>query len=336
MSDNSVHWERVMAAVRQDAADRVPYSFWRHFYELESTAQGLAEAMVGWVRAHDFDFLKVNPRAEYHAEAWGATFEYSTQPEAKHRPLSYPVRTRDDWERIGVLAPSQGSLGEQLEAIRLIVRELGSDRPIVETIFSPLSVAADLTGDDEAMVRFLREDPKLVHGALQAIAETFAAFAAECLNAGAHGIFFATTTWARKDVLTLEEYNSFGRQYDLKVLAAVSGADFNVLHVCGPNSYLAELSDYPVHAVNWAATEPTNPKLWEFRVLGKALVGGISHAALTAASPNTILSEAEEVLKRTQGRGVILAGDCSIPVTSRATNITALYDYLNAYRPREV
>jgi uroporphyrinogen decarboxylase len=314
----------------------VPYSFWRHFYDQESTAQGLAEAMVGWVRSYDFDFLKVNPRAEYHAEAWGATFQYSTDQEVKHRRLSYPVVTRHDWHRIRPLKPTQGSLGEQLEAIRLIVRRLGPDRPVIETVFSPLSVAADLVESDEAMVHFLREDPDLVHGALQAIAETFSAFVAECLNAGAHGIFFATTRWARKDILTLEEYNRFGRPYDLKVLAAASGGAFNVLHVCGPHSYLVELSDYPVHAINWAATEASNPKLWQFRVPGKASVGGISNKALTVTTPNTVLAEAKELLEKTGGRGIIVAGDCSIPVNSRDTNLRALYDYLNVYSPGEV
>lgn len=336
MSDNSVHWERIRAAVHGQTPARVPYSFWRHFYDMETTAQGLAEAMVAWLRSYDFDFLKINPRAEYHAEAWDAKFQYSTDREVRHRRISYPIHSRHDWHRIQPLRPTHGSLGEQLQAVKLIARQLGPDRPIIETVFSPLSVAADLTESDEAMLTFLREDPDLVHGALQAIAETFAAFVTEVLNAGAHGIFFATTTWARKDILTLEEYNRFGRQYDLKVLAAASGASFNLLHVCGPRSYLVELSDYPVHAINWAATEPSNPKLWQFKAPGKASVGGISNKALTVTSPNTILAEAKELLKRTGGKGIIIAGDCSIPVNSRDTNLKALYDYLNVYSPGEV
>ncbi len=335
MSHNSVYWERVQAAVRGQVPLKVPYSLWRHFYDMEASAEGLAQAMVDWVHRYDFDFLKINPRAEYHSEVWGATYEYSKEQEVKHKRVSYPVRSRHDWHKVGPRRATDGSLGEQLQAIKLITRQLGKERPVIETVFSPLSVAADLTEDDDAMVRFLREEPELVHGALRAIAETLANFVVECLNAGVDGIFFATTTWARGDRLTRDEYDSFGRPYDLQVLSAASGAPFNVLHVCGPQSYLVELSDYPVHAINWAATDPSNPRVWAFKVPGKASVGGISNKALTVASPNTILAEAKEVLNKTRGRGIIIAGDCTIPVNSRDTHIKALYDYLNVYLPAE-
>jgi hypothetical protein len=65
-------------------------------------------------------------------------------------------------------------------------------------------------------------------------------------------------------------------------------------------------------------------------------VGGISNKALTVTTPNTVLAEAKELLEKTGGRGIIVAGDCSIPVNSRDTNLRALYDYLNVYSPGEV
>ena len=51
--------------------DRPPVSMWRHFYAEETAADTLAEAMLGFQREYDWDFMKVNPRASYHAEDWG-------------------------------------------------------------------------------------------------------------------------------------------------------------------------------------------------------------------------------------------------------------------------
>ena len=72
MADQMTHWERVRGALQGQALDRPPLSMWRHFYRQETSAQGLADAMLGFQRRFDWDFMKVNPRASYHAEDWGS------------------------------------------------------------------------------------------------------------------------------------------------------------------------------------------------------------------------------------------------------------------------
>ncbi len=69
--------ERIMATLKGEDVDRPPVSFWRHFYKEETTHEGLAEAMLGFQGKYDWDFMKVNPRAEYHVEDWGNRYEYS-------------------------------------------------------------------------------------------------------------------------------------------------------------------------------------------------------------------------------------------------------------------
>jgi len=41
-------WERVRTALQGKPVDRPPISFWRHFLEKETSAAGLAEAMLGF------------------------------------------------------------------------------------------------------------------------------------------------------------------------------------------------------------------------------------------------------------------------------------------------
>ena len=79
------HRVRVTAALRGEDVDRPPVSMWRHFYEAETSAEGLAEAMLGFQRSYDWDFMKVNPRASYHAERWGLQTDYAGAAVARPR-----------------------------------------------------------------------------------------------------------------------------------------------------------------------------------------------------------------------------------------------------------
>lgn len=324
MADAMSKWERIEALERGEPTDRGAWSLWRHFYDQESTAQDLANAMVAWQQRYDFDFLKINPRAQYHVEPWGAEYRY---PGGGQRPerISVPVRASYDWMRIEPQLPSAGAFGEQLEAIRLIRQRLGPDVPMIETIFTPLSVVGDLMESDDQLVRDLRSIPELVKPALEAVTETLVGFASRCLESGADGIFFATTQWASYDLLTHEEYLRFGRPYDLRVLEAVRHARFNLLHVCGEHSMLFELADYPVQAVNWAASSPTTPSLAEaVGRVSKLLIGGLSFGALAGEDTAAVVAEAAAASRATGARHWMLGADCTVRAETRDVNLQAL------------
>jgi uroporphyrinogen decarboxylase len=193
-----------------------------------------------------------------------------------------------------------------------------------------LNIAAYLVGDTQVLKQHLRDHPELMHRALRAITETFVTFVHEILNAGASGIFFATGAWATYDTLTDEEYAAFGRPYDLQVLAAAADARVNVLHVCRKNNMLRRLQDYPVHILNWATSEEGNPSLGEVAdsVSARAVAGGLSDAALTANTETQALKEAAEAADQARNRGLILAGNCSIPINSAQATIDAVHRWL--------
>jgi uroporphyrinogen decarboxylase len=320
-------WERLEASIQQQPTDRIPWALWRHFYDEETSAAGLARAMLDWQTRNDFDMLKVNPRAQYHAEAWGNRYRYSGHPDVKPVLENAVVRSPGDWQRIEVLSPSTKAFDEQLQALAEIRRGLHGAVPFVETVFSPLMVAGYLAGDVKTLQQHIREHPRAVHLALQAIAETFISFVHEILNAGASGIFFATGAWATYDTLTDDEYTAFGRPYDLQVLAAAAEARINVLHVCRKNNMLRRVLDYPVHVLNWATDEEGNPSLGEIAdtVKGRAVAGGLSTTALTALDSTEALRQAAEAADQARNRGLILAGNCSIAVNSSQATIDAVH-----------
>ena len=246
--------------------------------------------------------------------------------------MDWPVRQTSDWNVIQPLDVRDGVLGEHLDALGSIVEALGGQVPILMTVFTPLSVAGQLAGSEEAMVALIREQPDAVHGALAAIAETFATFGKECLSTGASGLFFATTGWASYDRLTDEEYAEFGRPYDLEVLKALPEAEFHVLHVCRSNNMLHALADYLVAAFNWDTQDETNVWLKQGeKITGKAVIGGISHRTILAeGSPEQVAEEALWTLDIMEGTRWMLGPGCTYAAEVADANIRAIRDVIGS------
>jgi uroporphyrinogen decarboxylase len=323
--------ERVRATLQGKSVDRPPISLWRHFLDKETSAAGLAEAMIGFQRSYDWDFMKVNPRACYHAEPWGCRFHFSGQPDIQPQLIEAAVKTPDDWRHIKPLLPTSGAFGEQLEALRLIKDGLQGEVPFIETIFTPLSVAGRLVGSDDIMCQHLRQYSERVHEALEAITVTFERFAKACLDVGVDGLFYATTNWATYDRLTDAEYEEFGRPYDVRVLKAAEAGPFNVLHVCRSHNMLWKLMDYPAHAVNWATTDSTNPTLGDiWHRTHRPVIGGIDHVGtLCQGTPEAVGAEVRSAVAQTR-QGLIIGPGCSIAPHTPEPNVRAARASVNA------
>ena len=319
--------ERVEAALQGADVDRVPISFWGHSYLKEWSAEELAAAMLDNYRTYDWDYMKVNPRASYHVEDWGAVLERSNDFNRGPRFTHVPVSAPEDWRRLRPLDPQKGVLAEQLAALRLIREGIGGEAYFIQTIFSPLSIAKYLVGNQADPVKeSIADSPDALRQALEVITETYRMYARASLEAGASGIFFATTGWASGDQLSEDQYRAFGMEYDLRVLEAVAGtAPFNVLHNCGDNIYFDLLAEYPVHAISWAATLPGNPTLGEGKQrTRKAVMGGVSEkTTLADGTPEDVANEVRRALAETEGRRVLIAPGCSIPPRTPVANLEA-------------
>jgi uroporphyrinogen decarboxylase len=329
---------RVDAALRGESVDRPPVAAWRHFIPEETAAAPLAEAHLRFFQKHDWDWLKVNPRATYYAEAWGARYDYTDYMGVLPRLIETPLHTADDLAHITPRDPDNAALAEQIDLVRRIKDGIGAAH-FVQTVFSPLSVLAFLLarpgdqhadlglGSDFARLRaVLREHPHAAHAALAAIAHTLAEFARASVAAGASGLFFAIVRLAREGVLTKDEHAAFGQPYDLQVLDAVRDAPFNLLHVCGPQVYFDEVLDYPVHALNWATIGQGNPTLAEARGrTHKALIGGVEeHGTLQHGTPGEVRAEANATLARAGQLGIFLSPGCGVALDVPESNLHAL------------
>jgi uroporphyrinogen decarboxylase len=223
------------------------------------------------------------------------------------------VGSEADLETLRPADPRTGALGEQLQALRSIRRGVGPDTPIIWTVFAPLMVLPFLVaGGREQALGLLRSAPGAVEHALGAMADTLAAYSRACLEAGADGLFYATNV-ATQALMSAEECRRFQRPFDLRVLEAVQGAPFNLLHVCGEGVLFDEFTSYPVTAFSWA-TVPGNPSLAEaHRRTGRAVVGGFpAKPGIGSATTEALAARARQAIAEMKGRWLLLGPDCSI------------------------
>jgi uroporphyrinogen decarboxylase len=324
--------ERVWATLRGEPVDRPPVSFWGHLYHRESSAADLVDHTLERQREYRWDWVKLNPRKHYHVEDWGVRYRYSGRPDEKPVLEEWPIQRPEDWGRITERPADRGALWEQIEAVRALRRGLSPDVPLIETVFTPLAVLAEMVPEPRALRAAWESHPAQVRRALEAVTRTYERFVPRLLEAGAEGIFFATTDWGSRSLLSAEEHRQWSRPYDQRILAAMSGAPFNVLHVCKSNALLYELADYPVSAFSYDATDDSNPSLAEAlaRVPG-ALMGGISYEdALQDASPQRLRDEIARGMEQTAGRRWLIAPGCSMPPTTPAANLHAIRDAVDA------
>ena len=307
--------QRLEATLAGKPTDRVPVAAWGHFYDRETTAAGLAGAMLDFAETYDWDFIKIHARASYHVEDWGFAYEPSTDPARLHRCTGHPIREPSDWRKLRPLPLSSPALAEQFEAIRLIRAGAPADMPLIMTVFSPLDIAEKLVDRDaDLLKRHIEADPEAIESALAAFAETFAAFVAALPAHGVDGLFFSTK-WANDSKLPASLYDRLVRPYDLAVLRESKGLWCRILHLCEDRIQLSALADYPVDVLHWDAYAGHNPGYGDGKATSQRVVaGGVDAATLANASRLVVQGRARACLDDTARQGFLLGPGCSVQI----------------------
>jgi len=332
MTERLSHTERLQALIEGAKPDRPPVALWRHFYRDEDDLDRFVEAMVTWQKRFDWDFLKINPRASYHYEPWGVTMRPSPDELTKPERVVHPISKPQDWARVVPLPVRHPVFDFQLRAISRIRRALPKPFRIVMTVFNPISVAGDMVPTNQILIDHLRRAPETVEWALTAIASTFADLVIEMRNAGADGIFYATTQWASADRLTAEELQKYVLPFDRLVWNAAGDDAFNVLHVCETRIHLGEYREFPASLVNWDATDPSNPSLRDgHELLGCPVMGGIRHETdLVRDTPDQLKEKTVRLIAEHGDIPFAVGPGCAIPVTVPDENVAAVREAVDA------
>ena len=327
----------------------VPYlvAAWQHLIGHEYGAKEFAAAYTDFVKHWDWEWVKINPRAVYYAEAWGSRYDKDDYAGfVLPRKLKSAIETPADLAKVTRLNPRENAyFAEALEAAGLIRNAL-EDRAALQTVFSPLSVLlqiADLPlypGDDYATPTLTRDELVFDHAeeakaALDAIAHTLADYATALVTSkenggvGLDGVFYAVTGMVSEDYFDQKQYAEFGEPYDRIVLDAIKAANPDavvLLHTCRAESHPDRFAaDYAgdIAVLQWDQYLQGNPQIdAPFDVVP---VGGPSYQDFALdGDADTVRADINEVKRLRSGKPFLLAPSCTVPTPASEASLAAL------------
>jgi uroporphyrinogen decarboxylase len=291
--------ERVHAAVKGEAVDRVPFCFWHHFKPGGSGERMAELTLEFFVQKFRLDIVKIMPDLPYPAPE-DQLIQADQLRFLPHLDLDTPM------------------FKEQLVCIRTLRSRLGNDYPLILTLFSPLTYVLRSMGKQKA-IEEARKNPDPFKEGLGTVASNLRRLMEAAIETGASGIFFSTMGATSAD-FTREEYRDIGRPFDLDALAGAKNGWLNIIHVhadpdqSGDQIYFEDFTDYPVSVMSWS-DRVTGPTLSEASTLtDKCLMGGLwERGPLTHGSQIELDNEIMSAISQTKGRRFILANGCSVP-----------------------
>jgi len=291
--------ERVRATLNGEHVDRVPFCFWHHF-KPEGSGERMADlTMEFFVQKFNLDIVKIMPDLPYPAP-------------------DDPLVQADQMRFLPRLDLDTPMFREQLTCIRLLRARLGSDYPLILTLFSPMTYAIRFMGKQRAMTE-CRKNPYAFGEGLGTIAANLRRLMEGAIEAGASGIFFSSMGATTAD-FTRDEYLHYALPYDATALQGAKDGWLNVVHVhADPDQtddqvYFDLFTDYPVSVMSWS-DRLSGPSLSEAMTMTlKCLMGGLhERGPLVHGDESAIDNEIMAAVSQTKGRRLILANGCSIP-----------------------
>ncbi len=316
--------DRVLAAFAGERLESPLMSLWRHWPREDQDPAQLAGAHARFQALHQFDFVKFTPSSTDLLEDWGATTTFAGDPHGTRAVVRRAIRAPDDWSELHPLDFTRARTGRQFDALKRLRVAVGPHTPILQTVFTPLSVARRLGGD---LLRLhIRTHPTLVQLGLRRIAEDLSRFVDLSLDAGADGLFVVTQA-ATADLVSADEHRVWASPGDRQIIeTARSRTPLIVVHAHGSRIHWDELFDYRAPALNWH-DRAVGPSIAEMAArFDGLLIGGIDEWGALMSGPRTLIrDEIADARNQAGQRALCLAAGCVIGYRTPERNIRAAH-----------
>jgi len=303
-------FDLVKQVLKTEQTERVPYAIWKHFPEFDKSPEGLLKAQMDFQNKFDSDIMKISISGRAFASDFGAELGGYDPDSGSRISVKYPIETLEDWWNVKKIDVTKGEFGKQINAMKLIHREVEGKIPTMMTVFSPLMVASEI---DRNIVSHYRKDLKVVGEQFKIIVSAMTEFTNASLDEGADGIFLATQHF--NDKLTYKERNELEFKPMMSLIKkTIKKSNFVVLHLHGDKPDYKLATKLPIDAINWH-DQQTTPSLSEARKIFKGgLFGGLdAESWKDISNPTEVSSMITAVYNNFDGSGLIISPGCVIP-----------------------
>ena len=345
--DEMTSMERMAHVMMGLAPDRVPVVFGAltvgateagvDVREYASSGEAMARGKINFVKKYGVDSIPVVSDMAAYADAYGCVSKFYDGELQTPAIIEHVVKDWRDWEKIGVIDPTRdGRIPPMLEACKIIRDEVGTSIPIAGFTPSPITWATWLQ-DMAGVLKDTKRHPEELKKALSLIAESALETGKAFVAAGVTSVIMNVTR-STLDILTVKQYEEFGKPYDLYVLDTLSKLVPCALHVCGVNPMLDMLTQYPVMSINWwDRGNASGITLTEFRKrYGTKIImaGGLDQTReLLSGTPEEVEAQAKDAIEQVAkvGGGFVLSGGCELSAITPPENIHAAVNAAKKY-----
>jgi uroporphyrinogen decarboxylase len=315
--------ERLEKTIAAEATDRSPVALWRYFPGDDLRAADHAHAVTQFQRTYDWDMVVVHLPSTYPVIDYNLGEQWYGTPDGSRLVTKHKVARSLDWTELRSLDPGKGSLGRQVECLRLICEAL-PDTPVLFTLPSALDQAALLSGQD-TLIRHLRTQPDRLKSGMNVLTENMLRFIDALRKIPLAGVCLVSTS-ANYTFCAEEEYRLFGYQYDRALLTSLPPRWWiNMLRLDGDLPMFKLMTGLTANVMQWRDrdSEPDIP-------YGKSLCTGAICCGLSAekdlylGTPNTVRDATRDALQRANHRRLILSTGSPLSIGTPLSNIQAV------------
>jgi uroporphyrinogen decarboxylase len=315
--------ERLEKTITAEATDRSPVALWRHFPGDDLRAADHAQAVVDFQRQYDWDVVVVHLPTTYAVLDYNIVEQWHDTRDGSRIVTKQKVTRSLDWTELRALDPNKGSLGRQIETLRLITEAL-PDVPIVFTLYSALDQAAALSGQ-ELLVRHLRTQSDRLKSGLNVLTENMLRFIDTVRKLPVAGVCLVSS-YANFGICSEEEYRLFGYQYDRAMMTSLHQRWWlNMVRLDGDPPMFKLMTGLPAQVMQWRDRD-SEPDV----VYGKSLCTGAVCCGLSAekdvylGTPSSVRDAARDALQRANNRRLILSTGTPLHLATPLSNIRAV------------
>ena len=320
--------------------EELPIVGWFHFPLADPVADDFYAETVNTATAGHWDLIKIMTCGNYMPVAYGADYEFSTNPQKWDGVFhSHPITSAEDAGKLGVLDATNDTLAAEVAVDGRIVDTYKGEKPVLATLFDPLSWVQELSTpmNPDWTLDLMRSDPKALTHALEALQETNDHFLDALIDKGIDGIFM-TTKFSRSTLITPEEHREFVVPYLKHMAKKLKGRTwFSMLHVHGDEGlYMDDLIDLDYQAFNWecCGTAPNLTSVADMRrKTDKVLITGFDQNHDFYGTPEQIkrrlATRLEDTLAQNDGGALIFGPGCTLPLDVDRSLFSLIYEVVH-------